>query len=87
MPKTYLYVPHIYRYSLRRASTETDIRAFGELVLNLDNFFAVLLTTLGTYSVMEIVSATVGALLQSGLSQFPYAGTSGILSCLGCFSL
>ena len=77
----------IYRYSLRRASTETDIRAFGELVLDLDNFFAVLLTTLGTNSVVEIVSATVGALFQSGLSQLPYAGTSGVLSCFRCFTL
>ena len=87
MPKTYLYVPHIYRYSLRRASTETDIRAFGELVLNLDDFFAVLLSALGTNSVMEIVSATVGALFQSGLGQLPYAGASGILSCFRCFTL
>ena len=69
------------------SSAETDIRAFGQLVFDLDDFFAVLLSALGTNSVVEIVSAAVGALFQSGLSQFPYAGTSGILSCFRCFTL
>ena len=58
-----------------------------KLLLNLENDLAVLLSTLGANSVMEIVSAAVGALFQSGLFQFPYAGASGILSCFGCFTL
>ena len=69
------------------SSAETDIRAFGQLVFDLDDFFAVFLSALGTNSVVEIVSAAVGALFQSGLGQLPYAGTSGVLSCFRCFTL
>ncbi len=87
MPKTYLFVPHIYRYSLRRNRAETDIRVSTESVFDLNDFFAVLLSALGANSVVEIVSAAVGALFQSGLGEFPHAGTSGILSCFRCFSL
>ena len=69
------------------SSAETDIRAFGELVLDLNDFFAVFLSALGANSVMEIVSTAVGALFQSGLGQLPYAGTSLHLSCMRNFSL
>ncbi len=100
MKKRYISAPKPFGYakdiSYRAAytvivsadsSTETDIRAMSKLVFDLNDFFAVFLTTLGTNSVVEIVSAAVGALFQSGLFQLPYAGTSGVLSCLRCFTL
>ena len=81
MPKTYLLCLIYTDIVSADLSAETDIRAFDLLVLNLDDFFAVLLSALRANSVVEIVCTAVGALLKSGLGQFPYAGTSGILSC------